>query len=195
MTADRLPASFRSLYRLILRTSSAAVLHRSVAQKHIRGLWRPMFDAAAETIHEIEDNKLPQTDLHKREQLLSLWEKRVDTTLSFLATSARSRGVSHQVVRNMNLLRCSNAKWVETKFLSTKRHWLPQLPPNSPEYEPTPLIDPDPRSAKSQARRRKFKEQDERCWYALGEVVRMAEGRHNLCLGRHRLRPWTFKFQ
>lgn len=47
MVRVSLPREFKSLYRLFLRTVSAAVLHHPQATRNLRRLWRPIFDAGA----------------------------------------------------------------------------------------------------------------------------------------------------
>ncbi len=48
-----LPAAFKSLYRLHLRTVSAAVMHHKGATRNLRRLWRPTFDDGARVTQEL----------------------------------------------------------------------------------------------------------------------------------------------
>ncbi|KIJ07362.1 hypothetical protein PAXINDRAFT_90534 [Paxillus involutus ATCC 200175] len=192
---SRLPPAFTSLYRLVLRSTSASVLHHTIARKNLCKLWRPAFDAAAQVVRELQSHQLSQMERTRRERLLSILQLRVDATLTLLLNSANSRGIPHQVVRNLNLLRKRHVDWVQGGYYSqlSKNAWKPQLSPTAPEYSPRSLIPESHRAAVIQARRRENKQVDERCWNALGEVVRMAEGRHNMSLGRVRLKPWAME--
>ncbi|KAF9222461.1 hypothetical protein BS17DRAFT_881244 [Gyrodon lividus] len=192
---DRLPPSFTSLYRLVLRATSASVLHHSTARKNLCKLWRPTFDGGAQVVRELQSYQLPQSERIRRERLLSIFQRRVDVTLTLLLNSANYRGVPHRVIRNLNLLRKRHVDWVHGSYYAqlSKNAWKPQLPPTAPEYSPKPLVPESYRAAIAQARRRENKEADECCWDALGEVVKMAEGRHNLSLGRVRLKPWVIE--
>ena len=51
---NRLPANFKSLYRLFLRTASASVLHHPRASRNLRRRWRPTFDDAARVTREVQ---------------------------------------------------------------------------------------------------------------------------------------------
>jgi len=57
---SRLPANFRSLYRLFLRTTSAAVLHHPGATKNLRLRWRPLFTETAKVTKEVEEGASPE---------------------------------------------------------------------------------------------------------------------------------------
>jgi len=56
--ARKLPPSFTSLYRLFLRTSSAAVLHHEAATRYVRTLWKPTFREAALVVHKLQSPTL-----------------------------------------------------------------------------------------------------------------------------------------
>ena len=75
---NRLPASFTSLYRLFLRTASAAVLHHRSARLNLITRWRPTFDAAAKVTKELEYS--PQSNLpswrQERIDWLTTWNER-----------------------------------------------------------------------------------------------------------------------
>jgi hypothetical protein len=72
--AHKLPPSFTSLYRLFLRTSSAAVLHHRVATRYVRTLWKPTFRDAAVVIHKLQTPTLGTSEKEKLEKWRSLWE-------------------------------------------------------------------------------------------------------------------------
>ncbi|KIJ66064.1 hypothetical protein HYDPIDRAFT_87182 [Hydnomerulius pinastri MD-312] len=187
----QLPSSFKSLYRLVLRTTSASVLHHTTPRRSIRKLWRPVFDGAVQAIRNLQDHQLPQSERLRCEQSLDIFQRRMDNTLTLLSNSASSRGLSHQVVRNLNLLRNAHVRWVRSSYYSQRWAWQPQLPPTAPEYSSKSLIPKSNREATLQAQRRQSRQTDERCWNALGEAVKMAESRHGLLLGRIRLKRWT----
>ena len=104
----------------------------------------------------------------------------VDNTLSFLCTSAVARGLPHQVTRNLHLITIKNATILNPPpFLLGGGSWDGQAPPDHPKYQP----------AKGPLRKQKpaQKEKDRLAnasLCALGELVRMAEGRSGLSLGR-----------
>lgn len=74
----RLPATFRSVYRLFLRTSSATVLHHKQARRSLRERWRPVFDAGAKVIYELQDKPDDASDtwVREREEWLKNWDER-----------------------------------------------------------------------------------------------------------------------
>lgn len=69
-----LPPSFTSLYRLLLRTTSAAVLHHKAANRYVRILWKPSFREAATVIHKLQSPTLSTAERAPLERWLSLWE-------------------------------------------------------------------------------------------------------------------------
>lgn len=109
----------------------------------------------------------------------------VDGTLSLLLNSAQYRGVPHRAIYNLNRLRKAHAVWIHGKHYSgSKNAWNPKaaVADNSKPRAPQ-----RPRDIDRMERNRVH----EHCWDALGEIVRMAEGRHNLSLSRLNLKPWT----
>ena len=50
-----LPKTFKSLYRLTLRTASAAVLHHPHATRYLRQLYRPAFDDAVAAVTRLQN--------------------------------------------------------------------------------------------------------------------------------------------
>lgn len=100
----------------------------------------------------------------------------VDNTLRFHYTSSQSRGLSHQVTRNLALL-----IGAERQRLSLPLpRWNPTLPPDSPAYTI--------RKPKTSARGTALEEIKASAWNALGHVVRMAEARDGLILGQVRVK-------
>jgi hypothetical protein len=97
----------------------------------------------------------------------------VDNTLSLLYTSAASRGLPHDVVRNLASLQRRHVTW--EKYNRPAEVWNPKLPPS--EYQ----IKASKASTMQSGGGNKL---DEKAWNALNEVVRMAEGRNGLILGR-----------
>jgi hypothetical protein len=77
----RLPPTFTSLYRLFLRTSSAAVQNRS-ASHNLRRLWRPTFQIASEVVTRLDDPSLPQDQQEELRKWLEIWEHRSAHLLS-----------------------------------------------------------------------------------------------------------------
>ena len=106
----------------------------------------------------------------------------VDSTLNILYSSSQSRGLPHKLTQNLSTLLRHHLKWTTHHYYyAASSTWKPNLPASSPEYAPTPLTLRSKNFAKKQERKAVF---DKNAWGALGEVVRMAEGRHNISLGR-----------
>ncbi|KIK34836.1 hypothetical protein CY34DRAFT_613086 [Suillus luteus UH-Slu-Lm8-n1] len=185
-----LPSEFRSLYRLFLRTNSAVVLHHSPSKTQVRRLWRPVFNSAASIIQRLERKGIRSSEREYLVQWLYTWHKRVDHTLSLLATAAVSRGLAHKITRNLKWLRQNHVLWVEKSYYAHRHYWKPQLPQTSEKYLPYPLPKPGSRPDQILRNNRKMRLFDEQCSNAIGEVVKMAEGRHGIILGRLHLKPW-----
>jgi len=184
MTQIRLLPPFTSLYRLFLRTASASVLHHTVATRNLRTLWKPTFSGAAQTIRRLQHSPTDVIEREKLENWLKTWERRMDRTLALLYTSARSRGLPHELTRNLSFLVLGNREWSERHYFQPTQYWKPQLPPTSKEYQPTPVL-PDTQKARNrEAKLQRWQAFDDKAWGALGQVIRMAEGRHGISLGR-----------
>ncbi|KAG6382062.1 hypothetical protein JVT61DRAFT_700 [Boletus reticuloceps] len=182
---SRLPPSFKSLYRLFLRASSASVLHHNAARKQHRRLFRPVFDAAAKVVGKLQRNRLSRSERIGCEQFLNTFQQRMDGTLSLLLNSAQHRGIPHQAIYNMNRLQKAHAIWIHGKYyFGSKNAW---------DSKATVTGNSKPRVRSRDIDRMEKNRMHERCWDAFGEVVRMAEGRHTLSLGRLYLRPWTLE--
>jgi len=167
----KLPPSFTSLYRLVLRTSSAAVLHHKVATRYVRTLWKPPFREAATIVHRLQNPTLGTAEKAQLERWLSLWESSMDNTLSLLSTSAQSRGLAHKLTRNLAFLNFYFRRYQEQTLHNATRPWDPQ----QKQYQPVREVRP------AQIKAEKF---DSQCWGALEETARMAEGKGRLSLGR-----------
>lgn len=186
-----LPPTFTTLYRLFLRTCSASVLHHPRATSNLRALWRPTFEDAVKVVKQLQefpDNSKKETN-KKLIHWLQVWERRsqsmpqwillfaltfiilVDNTLALMYTSAKSRGLPHQITRNLGLLvlreqrRLDNSKW---------KAWKPQRPPDSSTYPP------HKRPVKGGLQT----DLDSSAWAALEQVVKMAEGHNDIFLGK-----------
>lgn len=71
-----LPPSFTSLYRLFLRASSASVLHQNASRKQLRRLFRPVFDAAARVVGDLQSNQLSRSERMNLEHFLNTFNQR-----------------------------------------------------------------------------------------------------------------------
>ncbi|KAI0262211.1 hypothetical protein BC834DRAFT_925299 [Gloeopeniophorella convolvens] len=171
MLPPKLPSSFKSLYRLFLRTTSASVLHHRAATRHIRQLWKPTFREAATVVCKIQHPSLKASRRARNESWLHLWEQSVDRTLALLSTSAQSRGLANNLTRNLSLLHFRFQFYQQGRHYGHSQRWQPQ----QGQYRPAKL--PRPSDLKAHA----F---DDQCWGALEETVRMAEGKSGLSLGR-----------
>jgi len=190
--ARNLPPSFTSLYRLFLRTSSAAVLHHGAATRYVRTLWKPTFREAAVVVHKLQSPTLGTSEKEQLEKWHSRWELSsecqvdtllrptmlilvVDQTLSLLITSAQSRGLAHKLTRNLSFLHFGFQKYQEDTRYSIKQAWNPQQQGYKPARQ----------AHSSQTMAERF---DGQSWGALEETVRMAEGKSGLSLGRMEFR-------
>ncbi|TFK45018.1 hypothetical protein BDQ12DRAFT_673958 [Crucibulum laeve] len=175
--SQRLPPAFTSLYRLFLRTSSASVLHHRKATRNLRTLYRPTFDAGAQVTKQLQ-NATDAISREKLERWLKIWNQRVDNTLMLLYTSCKSRGLPHQLTRNLGYMVLS-----ERQQLSQAKYkaWAPQLPPHSPEYEPGNAAE---KLRKKAGKKQVHTDMGAKVWCAVSEVVKIAEGRDGISLGR-----------
>lgn len=79
MVRAPLPPEFKSLYRLFLRTVSAAVLHHPQATRNLRRLWRPIFEVGAYVTKQHKKPVAKQSIVPQRPFLgkwLKQWEQR-----------------------------------------------------------------------------------------------------------------------
>lgn len=71
-----LPSTFKALYRLVLRASSASVLHQPTAKRNLFKLWRPTFDEAAQVIRNLQSHELNLVERREHEELLASLQRR-----------------------------------------------------------------------------------------------------------------------
>ncbi|KAF8161453.1 hypothetical protein B0H34DRAFT_380322 [Crassisporium funariophilum] len=175
----RLPATFTSLYRLFLRTSSAAVLHHNKARLNLWVRWRPVFDAGARVVKEVEHNHscLSQEVKHDRVEWLKLWNQRMDHTLALLYTSCKSRGLPHRLTRNLAFFVAAERQRLRSTHKKMKV-WQPQ--DKSLSITPQPLAT---KVINTLAKKGKEAEFENNAASALNEVLRMAESSGGLTLG------------
>lgn len=93
----------------------------------------------------------------------------VDNTLSLLYNSATSRGLAHHLTRNLHSLSHRRKGWLRSAYERSNIPW-------KPTGESIQL--------KSNKRQTDRNEPGELAWNMVGEVIRMAEGRNRLMLGR-----------
>ncbi|KAH9856741.1 hypothetical protein C2E23DRAFT_721745 [Lenzites betulinus] len=171
-----LPPTFRSLYRLFLRATSASVLSHREATSRLRQIWRPVFDHAACAIYKIENNSLSADQRVVVMEWYRHWENRMDNTALLLYSSATSRGLPHRITHNLQQMALVNTA-VRDPLLPNKRPWRGNLPPSSSEYRRKPKKPPTPTQTGSHALFRATPR-------LLGEIVGMAESWGGLSLGR-----------
>ncbi|RDX40419.1 hypothetical protein OH76DRAFT_338361 [Lentinus brumalis] len=177
--SDPLPPSFLSLYRLFLRSTAASVLSQPKATAVLRQTWRPVFSQAAAVMRHLESGDAPPEQRRALTNWLTEWEKRVDKTLSLLYSSAVTRGLPHQVTRNLYLMTVANQNVIDPPpFLLGGGVWNGQLPPGDPYYQP-------PKTPKSKTPQQRARERfTGRSLHALSDVIGMAEGSVGVLLGR-----------
>ncbi|KAI0060592.1 hypothetical protein BV25DRAFT_1807237 [Artomyces pyxidatus] len=173
----RLPATFKSLYRLVLRASSASVLHHHAGTRYLRPLWRPVFREAAVVVCKLQNKAMNSLDRQRHEKWLESWDRNMDRTLTFLSTSARSRGLPHRLTRNLSFLNYGFRAWQSERLYKTTSPWDPN-PQNS---KAGMQLKASRRHNKSDVASEQF---DLKSWGALEEVVTMAEGKSGISLGR-----------
>ncbi|KAJ6593212.1 hypothetical protein B0H19DRAFT_14565 [Mycena capillaripes] len=177
-----LPPSFTSLYRLFLRTTAASVLHQNKSTKSLRKLWRPAFEDAARVTLQLQSSSLSTAHRNDLEIWLQTWHLRIDNTLALLYTSCKTRGLAHRLTRNLALLTRGEQSRINSIRLP---QWKPSLPSEAAEYQRS-FQDPN------LAINRKREAEAALAWNALEEVVRMAEGRNELSLGKIALKRSSF---
>ncbi|KAF8634668.1 hypothetical protein AX15_000769 [Amanita polypyramis BW_CC] len=178
----QVPPEFTSLYRLFLRTVSAAVLHHPQARRNLRRLWRPVFEAGARVTKQYHDT-------HKAEKRtvqldwLKQWHQRMDNTLAMLYTSSQSRGLPHNLTRNLGYLVHAEQQRVKAYRLKA---WDPQ--------KPNALVDFSERARKKLEKEQRYQELVARAWNPLSQVIKLAEAKDGLTLGRIAVRGWKAQF-
>ncbi|KAI8978224.1 hypothetical protein BD414DRAFT_421979 [Trametes punicea] len=168
--------SFRSLYRLFLRATSASVLAHPDATATLRKLWRPVFDEAVRAIRRIDDDSTPASRREILTRWYYRWERRVDNTIPLLYSSAVSRGLPHRLTQNLSQIIRANEN-LRDPSRPSQRPWRGQLSPDAPEYKRKPI---KPIPAKQAELGMQFRIAPR----LLGELVGMAEGWGGVTLGR-----------
>ncbi|KII95523.1 hypothetical protein PLICRDRAFT_662045 [Plicaturopsis crispa FD-325 SS-3] len=173
-----LPPSLRAAYRLFLRVSRAATLAQPPATRALRRLYRPVFRAAARNAHLLYRGR------KSRPHWQTIWDNRLDGTLSFLTRAAASRGLPHALTLNLLRLRTTHLAWTRAAFYKTRGRWNPQSPPPAPSSPARASTSTNPAKQLREAKEARLARVNARGWGALGEVVSMAEARDGLFLGR-----------
>jgi hypothetical protein len=194
-----IPPNMKSLYRMFLRACSTSVLHNTRAKRQLRRLWRPSFEAAINVLKECQRSDILPEELEKRRQWLAIWENRsafhanvshtvllrlmsrlVENTAEMLLTSSTSRGLPHQLTRNLSFL---HSTFIEREKLIRNRIGQPWNP--APEqFEDVPAFLRKLEKRGKGMTRGTDSQYDTEAYGALEEVVRMAEGTAGLVLGR-----------
>ena len=197
MVGKPLPPSFTSVYRLFLRATSSSVLNHRSSTRRLRRLWRPTFSQAADVIRRLQSLSNTDKDAHVLTDWLKVWQERgssfdiawsrrpthrvstVDNTLSILSNSSYTRGIPHKLTRNLASLYLSHAIANKPKHIKTGS-WNPHK--DLTAYTPKTVISPQGR--KRDAKEQASKALSDDAWGSLGSVIKMAEGRHGILLGR-----------
>ncbi|KIY46128.1 hypothetical protein FISHEDRAFT_75971 [Fistulina hepatica ATCC 64428] len=169
-----LPPTFRSLYRIFLRAASASVLHHNAGKKYLRKLWRASFDDAVKVIRLLE-SPLSDAERLRWGTWWEAWNARADRTLQLLYTSSQSRGLEHRLTRNLGLLSHSEQLWLNSRRFPV---WKPQAPPRL-QLGRVPA-----KELAREARQARWLDLNLTSWGGIQEVVRMAEGKDGLLLGK-----------
>jgi len=156
-------AHLRSLYRLTLRAISASVLHQPSAARNMRLLYRPIFEDAAT---RLADPSARDWKAH--------WTRTLDETLDFLYSSAVSKSLAHKAIRNVSFIIQAH---LGSLYPRSPPRWDPQKPLGQ-------SITVTQKGAKLPSKR--ASDIALRINYGLGEVVKMAEFRGGISLGRLR---------
>jgi hypothetical protein len=198
----QLPPSFTSFYRLFLRATSAAVLNHPKSTRALRRVWRPTFHGAAEVIHRLQSCSQRSPEHKNLESWLKLWNTRsmcfcklfikpgltlvssVDSTLNLLYSSSQTRGLSHELTTNIARFQSNHLTWAHYHFYSVTSTWKPNMKPTNPAYLPMDTTKVKEKDRAKDKRRQRHVAFERNAWGALGEVVRMAEGRDGVSLGR-----------
>jgi hypothetical protein len=149
-------------------------------------------------VTRLDDPSLPQDQQEGLRKWLEVWEHRsahllshfpnliglamnpvaVDNTLKLLYNSATSRGLPHNLTKNLSFLMYGHRKWWMDRFFTPSGSpWNPHRPP-----DPIPAI--SPKAKQKDAKRHRWREMDDRAWNGIEDVVKMAEGRHQISLGK-----------
>lgn len=116
----------------------------------------------------------------------------MNNSLSFLYTAAVSRGIANSVMRNLRSLSRMHRRMPIVKEFPPKTYWKGQLSKTDEKYKP--VIIP-PRMGKTEMKHVELQKMQFQAWSPIGEIIRLAEGRDRILLGRvrSRLRPEFFR--
>ncbi|KAK2464947.1 hypothetical protein APHAL10511_003023 [Amanita phalloides] len=179
----QLAPELKSLYRLFLRTVSAAVLHHPQARRNLRRLWRPVFEAGAHVTNQYNDSRTNASQRILQGEWLKQWEKRMDNTLALLYNASQSRGLPHNLIRNLGYLVYSEQQRIRTYKLKA---WDP--------HKPKALVNASERAKGKLEKERRYRELVANAWAPLSQVVKLAEAKDGLSLGRIVLKGWKAQF-
>lgn len=98
----------------------------------------------------------------------------MDNTLALLYTSSQSRGLSHKITRNLSFLVLGEHQRLIA--CRTYKAWEPQIPADP--LKPLKPID------KKQQKKKELEAFVANAWAPLSQVVKMAEGRDGVSMGR-----------
>lgn len=189
---NRLPSTFKSLYRLFLRVASASVLHHPRASRNLRRRWRPTFNDAARITRGIQQETESESDRQVRIEWLDEWNKRstllklptartttltggkVDNTLEFFYTSSHTRGIPNAVTRALAFAVQDERARALTKMYARKT-WKPTNPDFATQH------------LKSLEKQKKQESIDNNSQGSLEEILKMAEATSNLHLGTNKI--------
>ncbi|KAG8876852.1 hypothetical protein FRB98_007004 [Tulasnella sp. 332] len=202
--------SINSVYRLVLRGASAAVLHHKTARDTLRKMYRPTFDDALQQLKRHRDEQLQGKVIESKgiEPWMSSWNQKMDNTLSFLLASATTRGVEHKVTRNLTQLAHFRSRRLRDATRVRQSPWNPRLPSQvySQVSSGLPLSKKDKAIAgphlvglikrAEEAAKKAGGVQDDSAvkqaqfedglWNAIGHITKMAEERSGVALGHAR---------
>jgi len=181
----QLQTEFTSVYRLFLRSLFAAVLHHPQATRNLRRLWRPMFESGARVTRQLQHSSVvkgsPESELHAN--WLKLWDQRINNTLALLYYSSQNRGLSHKLTRNLAFLVTSEHQRVRFYKLNA---WDPRFPQQFSNLSS--------KAKRKQEKNKKFQEFVARSWAPLDKVMKLAEAKDGLTLGKIRVKGWKARF-
>lgn len=127
------------------------------------------------------DDAVRQSEHEHLREWLGTWDQRVDNTMSFLTNAAMSYGLPLTVLRTLPVIE-RGARTTNTVGLGRFK-WHPQLPEDDKAYK-IPTVRPNSKIHGAQAAAQAKKELVDMVFNPVGEVIKLAEGRHNLSLGR-----------
>lgn len=106
----------------------------------------------------------------------------MDNTVALLTNSAQTRGLPLNLIRNLPSMERS-AKQPPSSRRNSRWKWNPIAAPNDKSYKVIPAF-PGTKEAKTLASVTALRAATEIAYNPVGEVIKLAEGRDNLTLGR-----------